>query len=268
MTTAATKILVFIPAYRCERQIGRVLSQFSDPAISRQFDKILVLDNRSPDGTASAAISQARALALGKVTVARNEQNYGLGGSHKAAFCHAIAQGFTHVVVLHGDDQGSIRDVLPVLRADTHLTHDCCLGARFTPKAKTIGYSAFRVFGNHAFNLLFSAVCGQRLYDLGSGLNVYAICALQQRYWWKFPDDLTFNYCMILAHVTRHDRFIFFPITWREDDQLSNVKLVRQARRTLKMLAEFAIDRQRFLAREFRSEPRDSYSFESIAEDL
>lgn len=43
-----------------------------------------------------------------------------------------------------------------------------------------------------------------------------------------------FNYVMILAsHYYKHD-IIFYPVSWREDDQVSNVKMVNQAVTVLK----------------------------------
>jgi len=267
-TPQPDRILVFIPAYRCAPQIVRVLDQFRDPSVHGRVEEILVLDNRSPDDTAEVAIERARSLAIGKISVARNVDNFGLGGSHKSAFTYAIAGGFTHVLVLHGDDQGDIRDVLPVLEARDHDQYDACLGARFHPRARIEGYSAVRVAGNHVFNWLFSIGAGRRLYDLGSGLNLYRTAALESRYWHQFPDNLMFNYCMILAHVERRDRISFFPISWREDDQLSNVKLVSQATRTLGILGSFVLHRKAFLQREFREVARSSYEFEILEAGL
>src|SRR5205085_1480740 len=128
-SSMTARILVFIPAYNCERQIGRVLEQFQ--TVPRgTFDEILVIDNQSRDDTVRVAMATLPATGL-PGSVARNESNYNLGGSHKAAFAYAERNGFTHVVVLHGDDQGSIHDVLPVMRDGEHLRHDACLGARF-----------------------------------------------------------------------------------------------------------------------------------------
>jgi glycosyltransferase involved in cell wall biosynthesis len=266
--TDSDRILVFIPAYRCAPQIVRVLDQFADPTLHERFDEILVIDNRSPDDTAEAAVERARSLGTGRMSVARNVDNFGLGGSHKSAFTYALANAFSHVLVLHGDDQGDIRDALPVLDAGEHRHYDCCLGARFHPRARIQGYSPLRVAGNHVFNGLFSLGSGRRLYDLGSGLNLYRVEPLADRYWLRFPDNLMFNYCMILAHVHRGDRIRFFPISWREEDQLSNVKLVSQATRTLGILASYVVSRRRFLERELREEPRQAYEFEILAGGL
>ena len=261
-------ILVFIPAYRCEAQISRVLKQFAAPEIAARFSQIVVVDNQSPDNTQQAAIATAKALALGKISVVRNQHNYGLGGSHKAAFLYAIQHQCTHVVVLHGDDQGDIRDLISVLDRGDHNRFDACLGARFMSGARLNGYSRFRIFGNHVFNILFSIAAGQRFYDLGSGLNIYKVEPLSSGYWKPFYDNLMFNYCMILAHSIRKDRIRFFPISWREDDQVSNVKLASQARRTLGILAFYVFGKKQFLTHEFRELPREDYRFDVIQASL
>ncbi|WP_439668153.1 Glycosyl transferase family 2 [Cupriavidus necator] len=228
-----SKILVFIPAYNCERQIGRTLQQFTDANIASQFSQILVLDNRSSDNTVDAALNAANKLPLGKVLVARNRENVGLGGSHKNAFRFARRHGFSHVAVLHGDDQGSIADLLPILKADHHLKNDCCLGGRFYPGSRLQGYSAFRTIGNRVFNLIFSLAARKRIYDLGSGLNIYKTEAIKDDFIERFANDLTFNCYLLLYSIAKKQKISFFPISWREDDQVSNVKLFSQARRTL-----------------------------------
>jgi len=110
------RILLFIPCYNCAPQIGRVLSQVNGPVASR-IAEVLVLDNGSSDGTVDAAIAAAPQVAAPQLTIARNHKNYNLGGSHKAAYRYASRNGFTHVVTLHGDDQGDLRDLLPTLDA-------------------------------------------------------------------------------------------------------------------------------------------------------
>lgn len=258
------RILVFIPAYRCAAQIVRVLDQLRSETVHHWFEEILVLDNRSPDATADAAMAAARDMEIGKVSVARNRHNYGLGGSHKVAFQYALEHGFSHVVVLHGDDQGCINDIIPVLQAGDHQRFDCCLGARFHPRAQTTGYSPVRVAGNHVFNWAFSLAARRRLHDLGSGLNLYRVQSLSSGYWTKFHDNLMFNYCMILAHSVRKDKMHFFPISWREEDQISNVKILSQSWRTLGILARFIAGRGQFIGHEFRSHPFSSYELDML----
>ena len=104
------KILLFIPAYNCENQIQRVLKQL-DEQILKYIDKVLIINNRSTDSTEEKAISYIKENKLNdKISVLRNAENYGLGGSHKVAFKYAIDNNYDYVIVLHGDDQGNISD--------------------------------------------------------------------------------------------------------------------------------------------------------------
>lgn len=254
------RILVFIPAYRCEAQITRVIEQF-DERVQAWVDTVMVVDNRSPDRTLEAAIERGKAVLKHCNFIAwRNDDNYGLGGSHKAAFRYAVEQGFDYLVVLHGDDQADIRDLIPQLEAGAHQDVDCLLGARFMRGSQLKGYSWFRTFGNHVYNTLFSLVALRAIHDLGSGLNLYRLAAYRDFYYKPFPDDLTFNYVMLLASYHRQQTVRFFPISWREEDQISNVKLFRQAFKVLGLLAGYGLRRGAFLASELRTRAFEAYS--------
>ncbi|MDB5379828.1 MAG: glycosyltransferase family 2 protein [Rubritepida sp.] len=259
----ADRILVFVPAYNCAPQIGRVLAQFA-AVPAGVFEEVLVLDNRSRDGTAEAALETARSVTACRVTVGRNRDNYSLGGSHKSAFAHAVRQGYTHVVVLHGDDQGSIADLLPVIERGDHRRYDACLGARFARGSRLEGYSRFRIFGNHVFNALFSGVSFRRVLDLGSGLNIFARSVFADPSIARYADDLRFNVYLLLSLIDGRRKLMFFPISWRELDQVSNVKMVSQSLRTLKILREYALSRRAFREGEHRDVPRETYEFEVL----
>lgn len=118
------KLLVFIPAYNCEKQVTRVLSQLLDQRIAPWVGECIVVNNRSADGTEAAVQDWMARHPDAPVRLLRNDQNYGLGGSHKVAFGYAAAHGYEHLVVLHGDDQGAIADLLPILNDGTYKKYD------------------------------------------------------------------------------------------------------------------------------------------------
>ena len=254
------RILVFIPCYNCMNQITRVIDQFT-PDILDLIDNVLIINNQSTDQTQEVVINHIsnNPELIEKFIVLRNHQNYGLGGSHKVAFNYATENDFDFVIILHGDDQGSIKDIIHFIKEGKHKNVDALLGARFHPQSTIPGYSAFRTFGNKVFNLLFSISLFKTIYDLGSGLNCYKVAILKNRFFHKFPDDLTFNYCMVMAHARYNHNIDFFPITWREDDQISNVKLFPQAQRVLTMLLKYTFLRKLFLISEMRNSIIDKY---------
>ena len=87
------KLLVFIPAYNCEKQVTRVLSQLLDKRIAPWVGECIVVNNRSTDGTEAAVQDWMARHPDAPVRLLRNDRNYGLGGSHKVAFGYAAATG-------------------------------------------------------------------------------------------------------------------------------------------------------------------------------
>lgn len=258
------KILLFIPMYNCEKQIVRVLDQITDE-IQQYVDEIVIINNRSTDNGEQAVQDYliSREMLI-PVSILRNKENYGLGGSHKVAFKYAKQNKFDYLIVLHGDDQGHIEDILPYLKNKEYEKHDCLLGARFKKGAKLEGYSAFRTFGNRVYNMLFSIVVHKKIYDLGSGLNMYSVKMLEDDFYLKYKDNLMFNYCMILGSAYNKHDMEFFPIRWSEDDQVSNVKMVNQAIVVLKLLGSYMINKKKFVTEEHRDNIAFRYEAEVI----
>ncbi|CUH79473.1 glycosyltransferase family 2 protein [Tropicibacter naphthalenivorans] len=253
-----SRILVFIPAYNCAPQITRVLRQLDSPEVQEVIDGVVVVDNRSPDTTRQAAAEGLAKLPL-DTALLHNDDNYGLGGSHKVAINYAREQGYDFLIVLHGDDQGDIADIVPHLKASKQLDLDFFMGARFMKGSRLEGYSTLRTAANEVFNLIFSFISGRRLYDLGSGLNLFRVSAFDGDWHLKYADDLTFNYYLILGVVRRGCRLRFFPLTWREDDQVSNAKLSRMGIQLLRIILFRMYRPKAFFANDHRATARDAY---------
>ena len=256
------RMMLFIPAYNCEKQIVRVLAQLDEEVVP-YFEEILVVNNRSTDHTEQVVLEYLEKNPELPVKLMRNDDNYGLGGSQKMAFHYAVDHGYDYVCMLHGDDQGDIHDFVAMLQKKIYRQHDCVLGARFMRGSRLKGYSAFRTFGNIVYDYVFAFITRQRVFDLGSGLNLYSTKMLSDSFFEKFPDNLMFNYAMILAsHYYGHD-IIFYPVSWREEDQVSNVKMVSQAVTVLKMAFSYLFHPD-VIRGEYRSVVRDGYTCRQI----
>ena len=247
----ADKVLLFIPAYRCANQIPRVLGKFT-PEHKKIFSEVLVIDNQSPDDTAAQASKAAEEMSARTgidIKVLRNVENVSLGGTHKVGFNYAIDNGFDYVSILHGDDQGNVADLVKAFESGKHRSLDFYLGARFLPESELVGYSWWRIFGNRVFNIMFSVVVFRRLYDLGSGMNIFSVNALRDRFYLPFPNRLTFNYYLTLYICAYKKRFEYFPHRWAEDDQISNLKLFRAVKEILLLLAKYVYLGKKLFAR-------------------
>ncbi|WP_051684160.1 glycosyltransferase family 2 protein [Blastococcus sp. URHD0036] len=243
MNAVPQKVVVAIPAYNCAPQIGRVLDEIPDEVAAR-VQEIWVIDNRSTDDTLERALEYQRSGRLPNLRVFRNRQNNSLGGTHKVAFEHARAAGMTHVVILHGDNQAKSDELALLLdHAQAHPETQTVLGSRFSRHSQLAGYDAKRVWGNRVLNGVYSVVTLRSLQDLGSGLNLFALRDLDPATYLRFANQLTFNYELILDLVRRKVRFAYLPISWREEDQVSNARNWNIFRTALRNLALWRLGR-------------------------
>lgn len=243
------RFMLFVPMYNCAPQIPRTLAQVT-PELAAHLAEVFVLDNGSTDGGPQAAIDAGAAIDA-PVVVAQNKVNVGLGGSHKAAFERCLERGYDGVIVFHGDDQGRLADLLPTL--PRHPDAECVLGSRFMVGSQLQGYAPHRILANLAFNALFSAMARQVLWDLGSGLNFYTRAFLERRLFDGCADDLTFNYHLILRTAAVPGLPVAFePISWREDDQISNAKLWKHGVTMLRIVRDHTLHKRAFLTGDHR----------------
>lgn len=239
----ASRIMIFIPAFNCERQISRVLSKINLD-VQKYIEEVVIIDNRSEDDTVNQAISASKDITK-KVTVLRNVENYNLGGSIKRAFLYAIENDYDYMITLHGDDQADIRDFLPLLRSCGYANDDIVIGARFHPDSQLKGYSLVRIMGNRVLNFVCGSLNHRRVDDLIAGINLFNIAFFKNKFFLVFPENLTFDAHVLLYAFSKDARVKYLPITWREEDQISNAKVVRQALVILRLFFEYIIRRDK-----------------------
>lgn len=213
----------------------RVLSNLYKYKIDDYFNEILIVDNLSTDNTLDN-VKEFQLEYKSKIKIIQNKENYNLGGSHKIAFNYMVQNNFDYVMVLHGDDQADVKDIIKFINLTTNNKHDKILGARFTKDSYLDGYSGIRKYGNKVMNLMASVFLGIRMYDLGSGLNMYSKNFANKEFFKKCADDLTFNNHMIFCDKEFKNDVIFIPINWNERDQISNAKLFKQSLEILKLM--------------------------------
>ncbi len=217
--------MIAIPAYNCAAQLPRVLDEIDQRLIDR-VEEIAVIDNGSTQNTIEVALAYKKTRPMnGKLKIFINKDNYNLGGTHKVAFLRAEASGYSHVVILHGDNQAKSDETHQLIdHIEQFPNEQTVLGSRFMKSSQLQGYDKKRIFGNKILNILYSLMAGRLLTDLGSGLNIFYLKDLDEDTYLNFADKLTFNYELILDLVRRKVNFAYKPITWREEDQLSNAR--------------------------------------------
>lgn len=236
------KYLLAIPAYNCEKQITRVLNKLiSDEILIEKLDAIIIIDNQSLDSTVQSALDVISGSKFQKkFKVLKNAKNYGLGGSHKVAFLWAKNLNFDYVAILHGDDQALPSDLKPLIReCDLDPSLDAALGSRFMRGSQRIGYSRMRTIGNIGLNSIFTLVTRRLTLDLGSGLNIFSSKKMNIDHIVSFPDSLIFNIQLLLYFFGSRAKIKYVPISWLEEDQISNAKNIKIGMGALNLLAKW-----------------------------
>lgn len=152
------RIAVIIPAKNEEANIRKVMR---DIRAHIPEAAIVIVDDRSEDGTAETAIDEGGAFVL------RSPITLGIGGAVQLGVRFALSQGCDLFLRMDGDGQHSARSARALLDRWTPAT--LVQGAR--PHARFLASSSWiRKFGSLYFHLLFRACAFRNVPDPTSGL--------------------------------------------------------------------------------------------------
>ncbi|NYE21022.1 glycosyltransferase family 2 protein [Microbacterium immunditiarum] len=167
MTSAHDRVLVIVPAWNEERNVGRTVAEIiaADPA----YD-VIVID----DGSADATAAVARAAGA---TVVPLSFNLGVGGAMKTGFTYAKRHGYRRAIQVDADGQHNPADIARVLGGLEEA--DIAIGARFADVGD------YTVRGPRRWAMVFlaavvSRVAKRRLTDVTSGFRAANARAIDQ----------------------------------------------------------------------------------------
>jgi dolichol-phosphate mannosyltransferase len=128
-------------------------------------DRVLVIDDNSPDGTGSRA--DELAAELGYVDVLHREHKEGLGPAYLAGFRRALDSGAEFVIEMDCDFSHDPSDVPRLLEAAE--TADIALGSRYVPGGGVENWGALRRLISAGGSLYARVVLGIPVRDLTGG---------------------------------------------------------------------------------------------------
>ena len=167
MAPTATPTLVVIPTYDEAENIRTVLRRVRTALPDAD---ILVVDDNSPDGTAS--IAAAMGTELGRIAVLRRLGKEGLGAAYRAGFAFGLARGYAVLVEMDADlshDPAALPRLVGALDAGA----DLAIGSRYVAGAAIPEWSARRRALSRYGNRYAGIVLGAPIRDLTSGYRAY-----------------------------------------------------------------------------------------------
>ena len=146
-------IVVIVPAYRVERELGGVLS--SIPSYVRH---IVVVNDASPDGTGQ--VINAACNRDPRISVVTHTTNQGVGGAMISGYRRALELGAQVVVKLDGDGQMSPEDIPALISPLIAGQADFSKGNRFRDFLALNRMPIIRRLGNVALSFLVKSATG------------------------------------------------------------------------------------------------------------
>ena len=193
------RVAVVVPAYEEENLVGTTLRGIPDVV-----DRIYVVDDASPDGTAAAA----REAADARTVVVVHDRNGGVGAAIVTGYKRALAEEIDVVVVMAADNQMDPAELValvePVARGDVDYAKANRL---FTGEAWSV-IPRTRYLGNAMLSLLTKIASGYwHVADSQAGYTALGLDALRRldldriyrRY--GFPNDILVHLNVINARV-------------------------------------------------------------------
>ena len=166
------RTVVVLPTYNERENVAALLA-----AVRRSLPDadVLVVDDNSPDGTAS--IVEEAASELGQIKLLRRPGKQGLGSAYRNGFAIALDEGYD-VVVSMDVDFSHDPAVLPEMLALIDAGADAVIGSRYVPGGATSDWPVHRRLLSRWGNRYTSLVLGLQVRDCTSGFRAYRAGAL------------------------------------------------------------------------------------------
>jgi len=170
------RAVVCLPTYN-EREnlepMVRALGERLDPA----RDRVLVIDDASPDGTGELA--DALAAELPWVEVLHRARKDGLGPAYLAGFARALEAGPELILEVDCDFSHDPDDV-PRLIAACESGADLALGSRYVEGGSTVNWGIVRRFVSRGGSLYARVLLGVGVHDLTGGFKCFRRRVLEE----------------------------------------------------------------------------------------
>ncbi len=161
------KVLIIIPAYNEEENLGALLDQLCGPEF-KHFADILIVDDASKDKTGTIAKSY-------NVNVVTHVFNLGYGSALQVGYKYAVRRGYDYVIQMDADGQHNISNVnhiydLLTTEDEEGKTPDIVIGSRFVVGSKSFRISFIKKISIKMFCAIIKMTTGQKMTDPTSGL--------------------------------------------------------------------------------------------------
>jgi dolichol-phosphate mannosyltransferase len=173
---ALTNRLVIIPTYNEKENIGRIITEiFSLPLA---FD-VLVIDDQSPDGTASI-VSAMQSVYADRLFLEQRPGKMGLGTAYIHGFKWALRNGYDYIFEMDADFSHNPKDLIRLYEPCAHNEADVAIGSRYVKGGKTENWPLDRSILSYGASLYVRLITRMPIKDSTAGFVCYRRQVLEQ----------------------------------------------------------------------------------------
>lgn len=169
------KVLVIIPTYNESENILNLIPEVLKYSDSNYLWNVLVVDDNSPDGTASMVEN----LKDPNVHLIKRERKMGLGTAYVRGFRFAIEKSFDFVFEMDADFSHDPK-YLPEFVKLIEEGNDLVVGSRYINGISVVNWPIGRLFLSYYANIYTRIVTGLKVKDTTAGFMCYRVSSLSQ----------------------------------------------------------------------------------------
>ena len=170
----AIRAVVCLPTYDERENLEPMIRALAD-VLETSHDRVLVIDDASPDGTGE--IADRLATELPWVSVLHRDRKEGIGPAYVAGFRWALEAGAELVLELDCDFSHDPADVPRLIAATVEA--DLALGSRYAAGGGTRNWGLLRRIVSRGGCLYAQVLLGLRIRDLTGGFKCFRRAALE-----------------------------------------------------------------------------------------
>ena len=168
------RAVLCLPTYNEMENLESMIRELAG-VLDTSNDRVLVIDDASPDGTGE--IADRLAVELSWVSVLHREHKEGIGPAYIAGFRWALAGGAELVLEMDCDFSHTPADVPRLIEVADDA--DLVLGSRYAPGGGTENWGLVRRFVSRGGCLYAQVLLGMRVRDLTGGFKCFRRSALE-----------------------------------------------------------------------------------------
>lgn len=164
------KNLVIIPTYNEKENIEAIITAVMELPIEYH---VLVIDDGSPDGTATIVKDLMANKFVGKLHLVERAGKLGLGTAYIAGFKWAIEHQYDYIFEMDADFSHNPNDLLKLYDACANQGADVAIGSRYVSGVNVVNWPMGRVLMSYFASKYVRFVLGMQVHDTTAGFVCY-----------------------------------------------------------------------------------------------